>query len=75
MLRGDYTLYITCKDKSGDVAKNITELKIELDTNAPVVVRTYHENNKLVVLTDEEAECYYDFEKCNSNDNYFFNKT
>ena len=24
MLRGDYTLYITCKDKSGDVAKNVT---------------------------------------------------
>jgi len=67
MLRGDYEFYITCKDASGEIAKNKTELSIELDTSSPIVVRTYHENNNLIVLTDEKAECYYDLDRCNFN--------
>lgn len=65
MLSGDYDLYITCKDPSGNVVVTSTNLRVYIDTKPPTVVRTYHDGNNLIVLTNEEAECYYDLNACN----------
>ena len=65
MLAGDYNLFITCKDASGEIARTQSSLEIFIDNDAPIVVRTYKQDNNLIVLTDEEAECYYDLNRCN----------
>ena len=65
MLNGDYKIFIKCVDDAGNKDFGLTELILELDTNAPIVTRVYSEDRMLKILTDEPAECYYDFKKCN----------
>ncbi|MAG10994.1 hypothetical protein CMI44_01645 [Candidatus Pacearchaeota archaeon] len=65
MMSGGYTLFIECEDDAGNIANANTDFVLNLDTFAPIVTRVYYENNELKILTDEEAECYYDFNKCN----------
>lgn len=66
LLSGNYKINLFCIDDAGNKNSGVAEFVLELDTTAPKITRVYHENN-LVVLTDEDAECYYDFNKCNFN--------
>ncbi len=64
LLAGNYKINIYCIDDAGNSNLGVAEFVLELDTTAPKITRVYHEND-LIVLTDENAECYYDFNKCN----------
>ena len=68
MMSGDYEIFIECEDNAGNIAKNKTNFEIIVDSDAPKVVRAYNKNGKLILITDEDAECYYDFERCNFNE-------
>jgi hypothetical protein len=56
---GDYTYYIRCVDLGGNSDSATTSFTVESDSTAPVVVRVYHEENYLKLITDEKAECVY----------------
>jgi len=61
---GDYNIEITCWDEIGNSANAQTEFKVEIDKIPPNVTRAYYKNGKLNLITNEVAECYYDFEIC-----------
>jgi hypothetical protein len=62
---GDYTYFIKCVDLGGNSDEKAVEFEVESDSEAPIVVRAYHEENNLKLVTDEEAECVYDVLSCN----------
>jgi hypothetical protein len=65
---GNYECYIKCIDLGGNSDINKTEYTIETDTEGPIVVRIYYEENNLKLITNEKAECAYS----NTNCNYLF---
>jgi len=65
VISGTYSIPIKCEDSAHNIARTEINFSMELDTTPPMVVRTYKSNAELVVLTDEKASCYYDFQSCN----------
>jgi len=65
LTNGDYEYWIKCVDLGGNSAINKTEFSVETDLLAPLVVRTYHEESYLKLVTNENAECVYDIVNCN----------
>ncbi len=63
LLRGRYNVYVECEDIAGNIAKGKTEFKIKIDSKPPQVVRVYSESG-LKIITDEDAECVYDYDNC-----------
>ena len=61
---GDYTYYIRCNDLGGNSDSATISFAVESDSTAPVVVRVYHEENYLKLITNEKAECVYDTVDC-----------
>ena len=65
MLRGSYNLYINCKDIAGNVAEGQTKFTVKIDKSPPQIIRVYNEDEEaLKIITDEDAECVYDFNSC-----------
>lgn len=65
---GEYRYYFQCVDLGGNSAWTNTSFKVEIDNNAPVVVRVFKEGTKLKIITDEKSSCSYsnsDDKKCN----------
>lgn len=67
MLRGDYTVYITCEDYAGNVAQETGNFRLVIDTFPPIVARAYYDGGSLRLITTEDAECYYSFDRCSFN--------
>lgn len=67
IMSGRHRIFVTCKDAADNIVRNWTEFELSVDSVAPRVVRAYNENNQLIIQTDEDAECYYDFQSCNFN--------
>ncbi|MBR9701639.1 hypothetical protein GOV13_01830 [Candidatus Pacearchaeota archaeon] len=61
----DYEYFIKCYDLGGNTDIKSTSFLVESDSEAPLIVRAYHEENYLKLITDEEAECVYDSLNCN----------
>ena len=61
---GDYTYHIKCVDLGGNLDSATTSFTIETDTQAPVVVRAFHETTFLKLITNEKAECVYSTDDC-----------
>jgi len=61
---GTHINYIECEDEAGNKVQTTSEFVINIDAEPPKVVRTYYENEKLNLITNEPAECYYDFNSC-----------
>jgi len=61
---GSYTYHIRCVDLGGNADNKIISFDVESDSDAPVIVRIFHEENKLKIITDEEASCVYDNVDC-----------
>lgn len=59
LVAGDYNYQIKCIDAGGNAAVNSTSFTVESDTQAPIVVRAYHNENSLNIVTDENATCVY----------------
>ena len=63
---------IKCKDSADDTAEVNINFTIEVDITAPKIARAYHEAEKLVIATDEDASCAYSTNltsQCNFNFN------
>lgn len=61
---GQHQIKIICKDKAGNVAEKIVELNVEIDSEAPIVVRAYKDNEKLKIITNEKSTCVYSIDSC-----------
>lgn len=62
---GSYTYYIKCVDLGGNTDKETITFDVESDSEPPVVVRAYHDDDYLKIITNEESECVYDTHNCN----------
>ncbi len=56
---GNYSYFIQCIDWGGNADTKNISFSVDVDTKEPVVVRAYHEDNYLKIITNEEAECVY----------------
>ncbi len=61
---GDYEYFIKCIDLGGNSDIEIVNFNVESDSSAPIVVRAYHEETYLKLITNEKAECVYDSVDC-----------
>ncbi len=66
---GNYNTKIKCEDEGMNAVETIASYTLNIDTTAPKVTRAYYEtnSNSLRIITDEEAECYYNTRRCNFN--------
>jgi hypothetical protein len=54
----------------GNSINNVTSFKLNIDRQAPLVVRLYQEASNLKLLTDEKSTCVYQLnsaQECNYN--------
>lgn len=56
---GNKDLKISCVDSAGNLATNSTEFDLTVDSSAPRIVRAYNQNNRLKLITNEDAKCFY----------------
>jgi len=64
---GDYIYYIRCLDLAGNADTKTTSFRVESDLDTPVVIRAYHEETNLKIITDKAARCVYDVLDCTYN--------
>ena len=57
MYSGHYRVPVRCVDAVGHLAERSAEFDVMLDTAAPQVARAYQENGRLLIVTDERAQC------------------
>lgn len=65
MMSGNYKIYFSCKDNAGNYAVGEKDFSVNVDSSPPIVVRVYNSGKQLNIITDEDAVCYYNFERCN----------
>ena len=65
LAEGEYEYFIKCIDQGGNADVANTTFEVDTDNEAPIVVRTYHLDNYLVIITNEEGECVYGTNDCN----------
>lgn len=56
---GNYTYYIRCKDRGGNIDDANVSFSVKIDKQSPIVVRIYKEDDYLKLITDEPARCVY----------------
>jgi len=61
---GKHTIFVECRDETGDVAQGSTEFEIIYDDAVPQVARVWQSGGKLFVITTEDSECRYSTESC-----------
>ncbi|MEK6945887.1 MAG: hypothetical protein AABW63_03775 [Nanoarchaeota archaeon] len=61
---GSYKYFIKCVDLGGNIDTNYAEFDVESDNQAPLVVRAYHEDDLLKLITNEEGKCVYSTSDC-----------
>ena len=66
-MKGDYDIPIKCEDVAGNTAYKNIKFKLDVDSSPPIVVRVYKSGGNLKIITDEKAECYYNFDGCYFN--------
>jgi len=64
LAEGDYEYSIKCVDLGGNSDTRTINFKVETDIDEPIVVRAYHEDSYLKLITNEPAECVYDTTDC-----------
>jgi len=57
--QGNYSYYIMCKDKGGNIDNANVSFSVETDISPPIVVRVFKEDEYLKLITDEASECVY----------------
>ena len=58
--RGNHDINFNCEDVAGNNVSASTSFDIKIDTTGPRIIRVYFKDG-LKVVTNEEAECRYDF--------------
>jgi hypothetical protein len=67
---GLYTYFVKCVDAGGNLVKNSTIFNVNIDSNSPIIARTYEEDGYLKLVTAFNSDCVY----TNSNCDYLFNE-
>ena len=65
LTEGDYNVKFKCFDAGGNTEYSQTSFSIFVDKSAPQIVRSYNQENKIKVVTDEESTCRYSTDSCN----------
>ena len=65
LAEGTYNYYIKCIDLGGNSDTTTISFKVDVDNEAPLVVRAYHDKTYLRLETNEEAKCVYGTDDCN----------
>ena len=60
----NYSFYIECVDFGNNADNKTINFRVESDTAAPVVGRVFRQENKLKIITNEEAQCVYGNVNC-----------
>jgi len=61
---GFHTMNFKCVDAGGNVAENSTSFEVDIDTNAPEIVRAYEDDNLLKIVTVRDAVCAFTTDNC-----------
>jgi hypothetical protein len=61
---GDYEYFIKCIDLGGNSDIEKVNFRVESDSSPPIILRAYHEETYLKLVTNEKAECVYDNVDC-----------
>lgn len=61
---GEYNYFIKCVDLGGNSDTKEINFIVESDNVAPLIVRAYHDEPYLKIITDEESECVFDTTDC-----------
>jgi hypothetical protein len=61
---GVYEYYIKCVDLGGNSDNKIINFIVDSDSTSPMIVRAYHEESSLKIVTNEESKCVYDTIDC-----------
>jgi hypothetical protein len=56
---GLYTYFFKCIDFGGNQASANTTFFVYFDREPPEITRIFHDKNSLVIMTNEDATCYY----------------
>ena len=64
MVTGNFTVYIKCKDVANNIALASKEINIQTDDNPPQIIRAYVSDDKIILLTDEDAKCSFSTSTC-----------
>jgi len=56
---GYHNVYIDCEDEAGNEASTSGEFTLDIDNTPPAVIRAYKDGDKLKIVTNELARCYY----------------
>jgi hypothetical protein len=67
---GDYNIKITCNDLAGNTAEGSAVFNLKIDSSPPVITRIFRDGNRINLVTNEEARCYYNTnpaDKCGFN--------
>ena len=65
LTNGNYNYYFKCTDLGGNSDEGVTTFSVFSDDISPIVTRVYKEENRLKIVTDEDAECVYSLTGCN----------
>ncbi len=55
-----YEYNIKCVDLGGNYKVEMINFEVESDSEPPIIVRAYHEETYLKIITNEPAQCVYD---------------
>jgi len=61
---GHNTIYVECKDETGDTARNSTSFELLFDDSSPQIIRVWQDNKKVYFITSETAQCSYSNKNC-----------
>ena len=61
---GDYKYYIKCIDLGGNSDSKIINFVVDSDSNPPIVIRAYHQETYLKIVTNEKSSCVYNTVDC-----------
>jgi hypothetical protein len=61
---GLQTMHFQCVDSGGNTAQNSTTFDVDINTEAPKIVRAYESGNLLKVVTSKDATCAYTHDSC-----------
>jgi len=61
---GNKTIGIKCEDVIGNIAYGTSNFSILIDNIAPTITRLYKDSGKLIVVTNEKADCFYNNNGC-----------
>lgn len=61
---GEYTYYIKCADRAGNLDTEEMTFTAESDTVSPLIARVYNQDGYLRIVTNEAASCVYSVADC-----------